>query len=100
MIMATSTVDGEPHEALGRCADEIVQIFVTVVGVVLLSKANTRSDAIEGGSDKTVVVRVVEFVAGELLDNEAVVRLVLVERFNDIVAVAPRVEIVAIMLVA
>ena len=100
VIVATSAVDREPHEALERRADHVVQIFVTVVGIVLLAKAHTRADAIVGRRDQAVVVPVVEFVAGELLDDEPVVGLVLVECLDDVVAVAPGVGDVAIMLVA
>ena len=68
---------------------------------VMFAQVRVRGHAQEAGRDQVVVqlrrdlrrVLVVgQFVAGELFEQEAVVRLVGVERADDVVAVAPGVR--------
>src|SRR5262249_1667601 len=100
VIVAPSAVDRYAHETLKGGADRVVEIFVPVVGIVLLAIAHTRADAVVGRGDQAVVIPVIEFVAGQLLDDKPVVGFVLVERFDDIVPVSPGVGDIIIMLIA
>ena len=91
VVVAPRAVDRQPERAFADRADDLVEVVVAPLGVVLLAEQDARSHAEKAGGDQAVVGPAVHLVAGDLLDQKPVVRLVLVERLDHVVAVAPRV---------
>src|SRR6185295_17365030 len=85
--------------AAGR-RNQIVEVLVAAFRVVLLAEGDARSGAQEAGRDERLVAPGLELVPGELLLKELIVRLVLVERANHVVAIAPRVGPIVVLLEA
>src|SRR5262245_64425019 len=100
VIVTAGTVDRKPHEALKSGADHIVQVFIPVVRIIFLPVTNPRPDSIIGSGDQTIVVSIIEFITGKLLDNETVIGLVLVKGLDDIIPVAPGIGDIKIVLIA
>ena len=71
---------------------------MAALGVVLLAELDPRTGAQEAGGDERLVRHVIELVARDLLADELVVRLVGVEGVDDVVAVAPGVGPVVVLL--
>ena len=89
VVVAAGAVDRQAHEALERRPDHVVQIVVAIVRVGLLAESHSRPEPVKGGSSETIVGRLVKLVAGNLLDEELVVGLVLVQRLDHIVPIPP-----------
>ena len=76
------------------------QDFLPVHLLVLIA-----ADQVDGpgakktGRDQRVVVAGIEFIAGDLLPQEAVVRLVLIERPHHVIAISPRVRTLGVQFV-
>src|SRR5581483_4883883 len=74
--------------------------LVAVVRIVLLAEAHARADPVERRRDHAVVGRVIDLVSRKLFNDELVVRLVLVERLDQVIAIPPRGFEVSVVLVA
>ena len=83
VVVAAGAGDGQAEEALGRRVDALVDRVVVVV------EALAHGDEAERGEARVVLGQVGQAVGRELLDDELVVRLVGVERVDDVVAVGP-----------
>ena len=92
VVVATRAGDRQAEEGLGRGVDALVDRVVDVV------EALADGDEAEGREAGVVGLDVRELVGGELLDHEAVVGFVGVERVDDVIAVGPG-EGVAVVLV-
>src|SRR5205085_9462580 len=81
VIVAAGTTRRQGQEGTGRGADHVVQL----VGPLHQRQGRVRAlDLVAGPADKKAGSRVgAELVAGELLQDEAVIRFVLVEGAND-----------------
>ena len=88
VIVAAGAAVGEAEEGGADGVGDVVEQFLPALHEVACV-ALVGEVAVEPGSDERGGVAGVEFVAGDLLADEAVVRLVLVEGVDDVVAVAP-----------
>jgi len=84
VVMTTGAGYGQAKEALGRRVDALVD------GVVIILETLPDGDEAEGSEARVVLSQVRQTVGGELLDDELVVRLIGVERVDDVVAIGPR----------
>ena len=100
VVVATGAVDREAHHASAERGDQIVDVVPAALRVVLLAEQHARSHAKEAGRDQCFLRLPIHLVAGDLFCEEQVVRLVLIERVDYIVAVPPRVRPVVILLEA
>src|SRR6185312_13778772 len=100
VIVAARALDREAEQAAAGRRDQIVEVLVAAFRVVLLAERDARSRAQEAGRDERLVAPGLELVAGELFLEELVVRLVLVERANHVVAIAPSVGPIVVLLEA
>ena len=86
MIVTAGAAEGQPEEdergIFGLVVEDLLPPLFEVGGVVLVGP-----EAIEAGSDQRLGVVRFQFVAGELLPNEPVVRQVGVERADDVIAI-------------
>ena len=88
MIVAAGTVDRQAEEHLAGRRDDVVQLVVA--GLLRVGRLVVpQAEAIEAGGDDRLGRDVRQLVAGKLLADELVVRLVVVERADDVVAVPP-----------
>ena len=92
VIVAACAVDGQPQRAFPDRADDFVEVVVAALRVVFLAEQHARAHAEEAGRDQAVVGPAVDLVAGNLFDEESIVRFVLIERLDDVVAVPPRIR--------
>src|SRR5437763_3599567 len=79
VVVAVRAIDRQPHEPLERRPDHVVHVVVSIRWIVLLAEPDPRTDSIEGGCSQAVISRLIELIAGELLDDELVIWLVLIE---------------------
>ena len=100
VVVAARAIDGEAERPLADRAEDLVEVVVAPLRIVLLAEQHARAHAQEAGRDEAVVGLAVHLVAGNLLDEEPVVRLVVVERLDHVVAVAPRVRPMHVVLEA
>ena len=98
--MAACAIHGEAQDAAPDGADHVVEVVEAVVGIVLFAIPDLRIAAEEPVAIMRVVGDPVEFVAGDLFGEEGVVRLVLVERADHVVAVSPGIGAVEVVLEA
>ncbi len=99
VVVAAGAPDRHPQECGTRGVDHVLEPLVLVfLGVIRLVVPGAQSK--EAGRDDGRLVAVGEFVARELLDDEAVKRLVLIERADHPVAIFPRMGLGLISLVA
>ena len=81
--------------------EHVIEVVVAALWVVLFHEnrdSGTRPQ--ETGGNPTLVGRLAELIAGDLFPDELVIRLVVVERLDDVVSIAPRVGTVAVVLEA
>ena len=90
VIVTARAGDGQAEEGLGRRVDALVD------GVMDIVEALADGDEAEGGEARIVGRDVRDAVRGELLDHELVVRLVLVHRVDDVIAVSPGVGVAVV----
>ena len=90
VIVATRAGDGQAEEGLGRRVDALID------GVMDVVEALADGDEAEGGETRIVRRDVRDAVRGELLDDELVVRLVLVHRVDHVVAIGPGVGVAVV----
>ena len=86
VIVAARARDRESEEALRHRVNAVVD------DVVLVGETLAHGEEAERRQRRRAL-RVRQFVRGDLLDDELVVRLVVVERADDVVAIRPRVGI-------
>ena len=87
MVMAAGAGDREPEEGLGRGIDALID------GVVLIVKTLTDGDEAEGGEARVFLLQVREAVGGQLFGDELVVRLIRVQRIDDVITERPSVGV-------
>ena len=75
-----------------------VEIVVAVEGIVFLAESDARPDPVVCRRCNAVEGRIIQLIAGQLFNQEPIVRLVLVERFDDVIAEAPGGREIAIVL--
>src|SRR5262249_60292081 len=88
VVVAAGAAQCQPEKSKRRRADDVVELIEAVlprIGGLIVP----RSEAIIAGGDQRVGIRIRQLIARELFDDEAVERLVIVERFYYIVAIAP-----------
>ena len=90
VVVAARAGDGQAEEGLGRRVDALVD------GVMDVVEALADGDEAEGGETRIVRRDVRDAVGGELLDDELVVRLVLVHRVDHVVAIGPGVGVAVV----
>ena len=101
VIVAAGTADRQAEEHDRGRVGHLGQHFVAAEGDFLVAGVPPdRTEAVEAGRDLQFVAVGIDLVAGQLLQHEAVERLVVVERLDDVVAVAPRPGAVAVVLEA
>ena len=100
MVVAARAVHGQSEEHPAGRGDHVVQVGVPVLWVVLLAEQHPRTDPQHARSDQRFETRVLDLVPGELLVYEPVVRFVFVECCNHVVAVAPSVGLIVVVLVS
>ena len=86
VVVAAGAGDAQAHQAAGDDVDPVVDDLVLVV-----EEPAADGQEAERGEGPLVVAQG-EAVGGDLLDDEAVVRLVLVERPDDVVAIGVRIR--------
>ena len=89
MVVATRAVHREPHRSFPDGADDLVEIIKPTFRIVFLTEQHARSHTQEPCRNEGLVGLPVHLVASDLFGEEQVVRLVLVERLDDVVAIAP-----------
>ena len=98
MVVAPRAIHGEPKDAAPDGADHVIEVIVAVVRIILFAIADLGIAAEEAGGDPAIVGDPIEFVSGDLLGEERVVRFVLIECADHIVAVSPGIRAVEIVL--
>ena len=88
VIVATGAADGEPQETLSRGPDDVVE-SVELRGPLVVGFVVPHAQPVEARCDEAFRSSVLQFVSRNLLDDESIVRLVLVEGADDVVAVTP-----------
>ena len=97
VVVAARALDGEAQNSASDGGDHVVQILVAEFGIVFFAEAHLGVIAQEAGGDQAVVGHLRQFVSRQLFAEESVVRLVLIERADDVIAIAPGVGAVEIM---
>jgi hypothetical protein len=87
MVVAASATHGQSHERQGRRSDQIIQ---RVLPPALTSASAFGAEPQETGRDHRFLRVGRVLVARELFTNELIVRLIVVERFDHVIAIAPR----------
>ena len=83
MVVATGTGDGQPKESLCGRIDALID------GVIDVLEALADGQEAEGGETRIIRRDARDAVGGELLDDELVVRLVVVDRVDHVIAIGP-----------
>ena len=101
VIVTARASHGQSHERLGRGIDLLVDHVIDSRHAILLrQRLGTQSEE-SGGHDAPLVHRARLFggnqIAGDLLHDEPVIRQFVVERLHDVVAIAPGVRVVVIL---
>ena len=95
VVVAPGAVDRQAKKHLPRGRDDVVEpVVAKLFAVGRLVVPHTQP--VVAGGDQSVIGRVGEFIAGELFGHELVVRLVVVQRPNTIIAKPPGMGLVAI----
>ena len=88
MVVAAAAVDGQSQKGLPGGGHDVVQLIeVVLVGIGCFVIEQTQT--IKTSGDDRFGGDLGQFVAGELLADELIVRLVLVECANQIIAITP-----------
>ena len=88
VIVAASAIRRQAEKRLRRRRQDVVQPVEErqlAIGRLIVPQA----EPVISGRDDPVGSDLIEFIAGQLLTNELVVRLVVVERADDVVAITP-----------
>ena len=100
MIVAAGALHGKAKHATPDSRNHVVQVFVTEFRVILLTEANLGIAAQKARGDQAVIGHCGQFVARDLLAQHGAVGFVLVEGADHVIAVAPGVGAVEIVLKA
>ena len=99
MVVAAGTAQRQPQKQRAGRAHHFVDFVpggrLLVVGLVV-----ENAEAVKTGGDDRLVRRIGQFVAGKLFEHEAVVRLVVIEGGNHVIAIAPRFGLFRVALIA
>jgi hypothetical protein len=100
VVVASRALNGHSQHALADRAKHIVQVVVAPrrIGVFMIANAGTRAQ--EAGGDQAAIGPVGNLVAGDLFLYKSVVGLVVIEGFDDVVAISPKVRLVRVVLIA
>ncbi len=88
MIVTAGAAERQAEKDLGRGGDDIVELIVAILGGVG-GLVVPGTETMEARGDDRVGAGLGQLVAGDLLDKEAVVGFIVVERADDPVAIAP-----------
>ena len=95
MVVAAGAVDRQAEKHLpGGCDDVVEPVVAKLLAVGRFVVPDT--EPVVARRDKGVVRRLGQFVAGQLLDHELVVGLIVVERPDDVIAIPPGMRLVAV----
>ncbi len=101
VIVAARAAERDPQHCRAHHVRHLGEHLIAAAGDFLIAGVLAqRSQAVEAGGDQRFVFLGRNLIAGELFGDEAVVRLVIVERADDVVAIAPGVIAVRIVLEA
>src|SRR5207244_7209346 len=89
----------ESEKGQRGCADHVVQL-IEAIFLFIRRLVVPGSQPREAGGDERLRSGVGELVTGKLFEDEAIVRLVLIERTDDILAIAPHAWLDGVALVA
>ena len=89
VIVAARAVDRQPQRALANRAENLVQIIEAALGVVLFPEQHPGTGPQKTGGNQAVLGPAIHLVAGDLFGQEDVIGLVGVERADHVVAIAP-----------
>ena len=98
VVVATGTLHRHAHHAPSDGREHVVEIVVSPFRIVFLAKLHPRACPQEAGGNQRLVCHVVQFVTRNLLADELTIRLVLIEGVDDVIAVAPRVWTIVVLL--
>ncbi len=99
MIVTPGAAQCQPQKDLRRGADDVVKLIEPVfrrVGRLIVP----RPQAVKAQCRHRFGAGVGNFVAGQLFENEPIVRLVVVEALDDVIAIAPHRRLGAVPLVS
>ena len=99
VIMAARTADGQAQEGLPGGAHDVIELIVAIrrrIGGFIIPVTQAKKP----GGDFCLQRTVRQFIARQLFEHEAVEGLVVVQRTDDIVTVAPHKRLLSITLVA
>ena len=100
VIVTACALKRQAERSLADRRNHVVQVVVPVLRVVALTNLDSRTQAQERRGDAGIDGLAVHLVARQLLGEEDVVRLVLVESANDVIAIAPGIGAIVVVLVA
>ena len=101
VVVAAGAADGDAEEGRADDVGHLGEDFVLRAGHVLVAGILAeRAEAVEAAGHQVGLVGGIHLVAGELLLDEIVVRLVVVEALDDVIAVAVGVGAMGVVLVA
>src|ERR1043166_6491348 len=84
VVVAAGAGDGEPEKAFGDDVDAIIE---NIVGHA--HEAITEGEKAQRGEISGIAGSGRKFIGGDLFENEKIVRLVLIEAANDVIAISP-----------
>src|SRR5690606_8577908 len=91
VVVTTSTADRKPEKNFPRSAQDVIQAIMQ--GSLLVVRFIVpHAKPVVTRRDQRIKGEVIKFVPGQLLAHEPVVRLVIVERADDVIAVTPDVR--------
>jgi hypothetical protein len=100
VIMASRAAYGDAQKRRANDVGHLGQHFVVGAGHVLISGILAqRTEPVESAGDQVGLVGRIHFVAGELLFDERVVRLVVIEAPDHVIAITPRIGTVRIVFI-
>ena len=88
VVVTPSTAQRDAEERLRRRANDVVELVVTILLEVRRFVVK-RAEPMKAGCDHGLGRSIRQFIAGELLDEKSVIRLVGVERVNHVIAISP-----------
>src|SRR5205807_4835652 len=99
VVMAAGATQRQPKKDLRRRADDVVELIEAIFGGIGRLVV-PRAKAVVTRGNQGFGTGIGQLIPGELFEEEAVVRLVIIEGANDVIAVAPDVGFGGVALVA
>ena len=100
VIVAAGTLNSHAQNSASQCFQHIIQIIPAPFRIVFFTEIYPGSGSQESGGNARLMSGVVELISRQLFGNKLVVRFVIVESSNDIIAIAPGVGPVYILFIA